>query len=762
MTSVGTSSLKQLAAAAAGQNAHPTNPSSTPGDRLRMADGYRNMYMQWHVALSQAPQSPLDLTLLMQEVIAEICSTPVAEGELLLGKDEALLEVTGDGKRLNLVTREVCVATEGEFPISRVHELYRRTVEKLNPHFDAHFAPTENRLITVGHLSTLQQRTLKQYENEALETIWNRKLAEEFNLQNNPDLQTHEQIRAWFNDPINAPQLQQITLLDLSQLGLKTLPPEIGALRNVQVLQLYNNQLRSLPPEIGALVNLHELNLNGNQFRSFPPQIGVLLNLEKLFLSYNQLRSLSPEISALTNLKELTLSNNQLCSLPSKIGALTNLQELRLDRNQLRSLPSEIGALHNLQRLELHNNQLSSLPSEIGTLGNLEALGLSLNKLRSLPTEIGNLGNLQELLISNNHLRSLPTEIGTLANLQMLDLDNNQLCSLPTEIGALGNLEVLDLNNNLLRSLPTEIGALSALRQLELSCNQLRSLPSEISALTNLQELSLDRNQLRSLPSEISSLSNLEVLDLNNNLLRSLPSEIGTLANLRELLIANNQLRSLPSEIGTLANLQMLDLDNNQLCSLPPEISALNDLEILERDNNPWMFMSDQKLAKKPSLAAFLRLNKEFMEYPTQSSLGNLFKLIARNEDAAAIQNTFEELDAELQNRIKDLANAEVLIPVAASSNWTPNTDENFFSNISRLSRAVKKATFEKFWSLSQVMQSLVYNKIRELAGNPKTVNPLKWDEDHAFENILRFVDALEEVTKQTTEESEPKKRRLL
>ncbi len=736
MTNIGPSSLRQLVAAAAGQNAHQTSLAFAMGDRLQVADCYRNMYMQWHVALSEATQGPLDLTLLMQVVSAEICSTPLAAGELLLGKDGALLEATGDGKRLNLATREICVASEDEFPIGRVHELYRRTVEKLQPHFDAHFDPTENRLITTQHLSMLQQRALKQYENEALETIWNGRLAIQLNLQNNPNLQTHEQIRAWLNDLNNAQQLQQITTLELNGLNLKALPPEICALTNLQTLNLYNNQLRSLPAEISSLTNLLTLNLNYNLLRSLPP----------------------------------------------KIGALGNLLTLELDNNQLRSLPAEIGSLGNLQKLYLNKNQLCSLPPEIGALGNLQELLISINRLRSLPTEIGSLGNLRRLDLDNNQLRSLPPEIGTLSSLLKLNLRNNQLRSLPPEIGTLANLQKLFLANNQLSSLPSEIGTLSNLRLLGLSDNQLSSLPSEIGTLSNLGELYLSNNQLVSLPPEIGALSNLGVLGLSDNQLSSLPSEIGALSNLQELFIFNNQLVSLPLEL---------------------EIDALSELRRLDYDDNPWIFISDQKLAKdqnihtafglEQKIATFFRLNKEFAEYPTQSSLGHLFQLIARHEDVATIQNTFEELDEKLQSRIKELANSKVLAPVtsssnwtpstdgnlfsnmprlsfeeldselqskiielansrvltpvAASSNWTPSTDENLFSDISRLSRAVKEATMEKFENLSQTQKNRVYGKIWELAGRPKTHDP-KWGEHHAFDNMLRFVDALEAVTK--------------
>jgi hypothetical protein len=42
-------------------------------------------------------------------------------------------------------------------------------------------------------------------------------------------------------------------VLDLSGLGLTSVPPEVGQLASLTELYLYNNQLTSLPPEIGQL-----------------------------------------------------------------------------------------------------------------------------------------------------------------------------------------------------------------------------------------------------------------------------------------------------------------------------------------------------------------------------------------------------------------------------------------------------------------------------------------------------------------------------
>jgi hypothetical protein len=61
--------------------------------------------------------------------------------------------------------------------------------------------------------------------------------------------------------------------LDLSALGLRSLPTEIGQLTALQHLHLGNNWLKSLPPEIGQLTALEELRLGGNRLRSPPRKV---------------------------------------------------------------------------------------------------------------------------------------------------------------------------------------------------------------------------------------------------------------------------------------------------------------------------------------------------------------------------------------------------------------------------------------------------------------------------------------------------------
>ncbi|MDA0591602.1 MAG: hypothetical protein O3C17_26815, partial [Planctomycetota bacterium] len=57
---------------------------------------------------------------------------------------------------------------------------------------------------------------------------------------------------------------EKAAVLNLSGLGLTSVPPEIGQLARLTRLDLDNNQLTSVPPEIGQLARLTTLLLFNN------------------------------------------------------------------------------------------------------------------------------------------------------------------------------------------------------------------------------------------------------------------------------------------------------------------------------------------------------------------------------------------------------------------------------------------------------------------------------------------------------------------
>ena len=224
------------------------------------------------------------------------------------------------------------------------------------------------------------------------------------------------------------------TKLDLSELGLTTLPKSIGQLTQLQRLFVSHNQLSMLPEAIGQLTQLRNLDISQNQLSTLPEAIGQLTQLRNLDVSQNQLSTLPEAIGQLTRLESLILIDNELTMLPEVIGKLTRLLNLILSSNQLTTLPEAIGQLTQLRGLSVSHNQLSTLPESIGQLTQLQNLDVSWNQLTTMPEMIGLLNQFQGLNLIMNQLTTLPKAIRQLDKLEYLFLHNNEALGLPLEV----------------------------------------------------------------------------------------------------------------------------------------------------------------------------------------------------------------------------------------------------------------------------------------------------------------------------------------
>ncbi len=152
------------------------------------------------------------------------------------------------------------------------------------------------------------------------------------------------------------------TYLDLADLGLGEVPPEVWGLEHLTWLDLSQNRLTSLPPEVGNLTNLEHLDLGRNRLETLPPEIGTLSRLEWLDLSSNRLAALPTDIARLKGLTGLKLQHNRLIEFPSPILELPNLELLFLSGNQMGDLPPSI-----TRRAEAGTLNLSYRPNASGT-----------------------------------------------------------------------------------------------------------------------------------------------------------------------------------------------------------------------------------------------------------------------------------------------------------------------------------------------------------------------------------------------------------
>jgi hypothetical protein len=90
----------------------------------------------------------------------------------------------------------------------------------------------------------------------------------------------------------------------------------------------------AIPPSIGKLTRLRELYLLGDSLRTLPGEIGELRNLVFLSLQFNRLNEL-PDWGGLTALKELQVPHNKLKVLPESVFSWPALEKIDIADNHL-------------------------------------------------------------------------------------------------------------------------------------------------------------------------------------------------------------------------------------------------------------------------------------------------------------------------------------------------------------------------------------------------------------------------------------------
>ncbi|XP_003225888.3 leucine-rich repeat-containing protein 40 [Anolis carolinensis] len=448
-----------------------------------------------------------------------------------------------------------------------------------------------------------------------------------------------------------------LTKLILSSNKLKCLSDDLKLLPALTVLDIHDNQLTSLPLAIGSLENLQKLNVSHNKLTDLPEELLQLKHLRSLLLQHNELSHLPDEFGKLISLEELDISNNHVSAIPTSFAFLTNLVQLNLSHNQLKFLPAEISAMKSLRQLDCTKNYLETIPPELANMASLEQLYLRRNKLRYLP-DLPSCTVLKELHVGENQIEMLKAEhLKHLNSLCVLDLRENKLKSVPDEIALLEGIERLDLSNNDISSLPCKLGNLSQLKFLALEGNPLRTirrdilqkgtqeilkylrnkiqddneirpngvlpvtamtLPSQLDvnlhALTALKTLDYSEKQATVIPDEVlNAVGNNPVTTVNfsKNHLTEIPARIVELKEtVCDINFSFNKLFSVSLELCMLYRLTHLDVRNNCLTSLPDEMEALGKLQIINLAFNRFKVFPDI-LYRIPTLEAILLGNNQ-------------------------------------------------------------------------------------------------------------------------------------------------------
>eukprot|EP01113_Clastostelium_recurvatum_P022441 TRINITY_DN2678_c0_g1_i3.p1 TRINITY_DN2678_c0_g1~~TRINITY_DN2678_c0_g1_i3.p1 ORF type:complete len:2207 (+),score=796.21 TRINITY_DN2678_c0_g1_i3:224-6844(+) len=138
--------------------------------------------------------------------------------------------------------------------------------------------------------------------------------------------------------------LTNLEWLFVQQNPLTTLPMGVFRLTRLRHLDCAGT---SIPDVKGIIYNawvnkLKDLSMAELGLASLPIEIGQLTQLTRLSLAYNKLISLPPVMGNLTNLQFLDLTENVLESLPWQLGGIKPLKDLLLAGNPLSQIPMEV------------------------------------------------------------------------------------------------------------------------------------------------------------------------------------------------------------------------------------------------------------------------------------------------------------------------------------------------------------------------------------------------------------------------------------
>uniref|UniRef100_A0A8D3BRG7 Leucine-rich repeat protein SHOC-2 n=1 Tax=Scophthalmus maximus TaxID=52904 RepID=A0A8D3BRG7_SCOMX len=289
--------------------------------------------------------------------------------------------------------------------------------------------------------------------------------------------------------------LAAISLLELRDNKIQTLPEQITLLSTLTRLDLTNNDITTLPAALSLLPNLKVLLLEGNPLRgirrdlltkgtnellkylrgrikgkglknaytamTLPSQSNVnvhnIKSLKLLVYSEKQAGDVPDELfdaAADQGVATVNLSRNQLTSIPPRLVEFhSSLSDLNLGFNRLTCCSPDICKLLQLTHVDLRNNQLIDLPPDMKNLTKLRSVILSYNRFKSFPEVLYEIASLDTLLLGNNHVGVVdPSRLMKLVNLSTLDLSNNDLLNIPPELGLCSSLRCLTLEGNPFRT----------------------------------------------------------------------------------------------------------------------------------------------------------------------------------------------------------------------------------------------------------------------------------------------------------------------
>uniref|UniRef100_A0A8C2L158 Leucine rich repeat containing 40 n=1 Tax=Cyprinus carpio TaxID=7962 RepID=A0A8C2L158_CYPCA len=314
--------------------------------------------------------------------------------------------------------------------------------------------------------------------------------------------------------------------------------PKLPCCKTLKELHCGNNQIEILEADhLKHLSALSLLELRDNKVKSLPEEITLLQGLERLDLTNNDIGSLPCGLGTLPKLKSLSLEGNPLRGIRRDVLTKGTGELLKYLRSRVQGMPKTAMTLPSQAKINVH------------AIKTLKTLDYSEKQEASIPDEVFDAVDdspVANVNFSKNQLMAVPSRILELKDtLADINLGFNKLTSIPVDFSMLKQLVHIDLRNNLLTSLPMELEGLTKLRSVILSFNRFKSFPEVLYRISYLETILISNNQVGGIdPVQMKTLNNLSTLDLSNNDIMQVPPELGNCTSLRALMLDGNPFRN--------------------------------------------------------------------------------------------------------------------------------------------------------------------------------------------------------------------------
>ncbi|CAG9462784.1 unnamed protein product [Pedinophyceae sp. YPF-701] len=396
--------------------------------------------------------------------------------------------------------------------------------------------------------------------------------------------------------------------------GLTALPATLAGLAELRTLDVRDNRLSALPEGLaggGSRLALSLLDLTNNDLSSLPPELGRMTSLRRMPLDGNPIRSIRYELVSGPVSGLLKHLRDRMPQPPSRLDA-----QAHRDAQELYAAAAKdpVDAVHPYPAPPPAGRRTGAAPGRgvapppwgeyepnpqrvaaaaiAARPGPARAVPIGVEERRSA-VRAGNVLGVDEDGLARDVARK--AAVGSDGPVK-LSFRGAGLDEVPSEVWSIAaRVEALDVSGNRLRTLDSRnVALLQAATHLDLSSNQLVAWPLPSTPLPALARLSLARNPRLPVPrgGAFAALNGFALRALDLSGVRAVGDaldwgDVAQLKALEELRVAGCGVAGpCPPEVATLKQLRVLDLSSNRLTTLPEAIEELTRLEELDVANN--------------------------------------------------------------------------------------------------------------------------------------------------------------------------------